>query len=313
MSGTRDKRLVVRPAQMSAIGLFLLLAISLASLDRKLSTPLTDHQTVHNHNPRFEKGGTVVPTLEPADERLANYTWWVAAFTCTLTLVSAFQIFFLTRADKTARTTAEAAQKSALASIAAQRPWISATAEIESALRITDNEVQIELFVTLLNHGNTPAISTRTVMVMAATNASSSVDLEGAIRRCLEISRHVRREPLQIGVTIFPKQSECARYSLAMQRTEMIDAMRAVEGGTPAILLIAGCVDYTFGAEVARRRSTIFWHRPEGPRLALMLLSASGPQIGYTSCAKSSGSTPYKALPHPRYRSGLLCRFRSSE
>ncbi len=42
-----------------------------------------------------------------ADDRIAEYTWWVAAFTCVLAVVSSFQIFFLIRANRTAQIAAE--------------------------------------------------------------------------------------------------------------------------------------------------------------------------------------------------------------
>jgi hypothetical protein len=51
------------------------------------------------------------------DERLANYTWWLALLTGGLVLTAAGQGYFLLRSDKTARIAAEAAKKSADAGI----------------------------------------------------------------------------------------------------------------------------------------------------------------------------------------------------
>jgi hypothetical protein len=51
---------------------------------------------------------------QSADERLALYTEWLAAFTGLLTVVSAVQGIFLFRADRTARIAAEAARDTAI-------------------------------------------------------------------------------------------------------------------------------------------------------------------------------------------------------
>jgi len=62
-----------------------------------------------------------------ADERIADYTWWLAAFTAALVgvafiqfVISMIQIRFLIRADETASITANAAKLSADASMAAE-------------------------------------------------------------------------------------------------------------------------------------------------------------------------------------------------
>ena len=46
-----------------------------------------------------------------AEDRIADYTWWLSAFTLGLAVVSSFQIYFLIRADKTARLMAQTAQR----------------------------------------------------------------------------------------------------------------------------------------------------------------------------------------------------------
>jgi hypothetical protein len=44
------------------------------------------------------------------DERIADYTWWLAVLTGALVLTALGQGFFIARSDKTARISAEAAQ-----------------------------------------------------------------------------------------------------------------------------------------------------------------------------------------------------------
>jgi hypothetical protein len=56
-----------------------------------------------------------VSESESSDDRIAKYTLWLAILTGALVCVSAFQGYFLLRADKTARIAAEAALKSAIA------------------------------------------------------------------------------------------------------------------------------------------------------------------------------------------------------
>ena len=63
----------------------------------------TDHQGLADGT-----GQAVRP--ESADERIADYTEWLAFFTAALVVVSTVQIGFLIRADKTAKTAADAAR-----------------------------------------------------------------------------------------------------------------------------------------------------------------------------------------------------------
>src|SRR3954464_13667136 len=58
------------------------------------------------------------------DERIADYTWWLALLTGALVTVSAIQGYFLLRSDKTARIAANAADRSARAAIAIESPVI---------------------------------------------------------------------------------------------------------------------------------------------------------------------------------------------
>lgn len=58
------------------------------------------------------KGASVIAP-KPADERIADYTWWLTFFTAVLGGASIIQGFFLLRADKTARIAANAARDTA--------------------------------------------------------------------------------------------------------------------------------------------------------------------------------------------------------
>ena len=69
-------------------------------------------QTQSSQN-RPEKKSDDVVVPDKADDRIARYTFWLAMLTGGLVVVSAVQIFFLIRADKTARIMAETAQRQA--------------------------------------------------------------------------------------------------------------------------------------------------------------------------------------------------------
>jgi hypothetical protein len=83
---------------------------------------LSSHEPIHDKKISSPSQGAsqIIPPESPED-RVADYTEALAWFTGLLALVSATQIAFLIRADKTARITAEAAKRSADAAVAAER------------------------------------------------------------------------------------------------------------------------------------------------------------------------------------------------
>jgi hypothetical protein len=94
----------------------------------------------------------------PPEERIADYTLWLERFTGLLALVSTVQIFFLIRADRTARISADAAKAAADAALLAlDRPWL----HIESLRNILTNPTpQTERPIAgfkITNHGKAPA------------------------------------------------------------------------------------------------------------------------------------------------------------
>jgi len=95
--------------QIGLIALLLALAFGLAWFDVQSSQYAASYQK-QNGSP--DKSNDE-PTKIGADERIANYTWWLALLTGALVAVSLGQGFFLLRSDKTARMAALAALKSA--------------------------------------------------------------------------------------------------------------------------------------------------------------------------------------------------------
>jgi hypothetical protein len=111
-----------------------------------------------------------VPESKTTDERLANYTLWLAILTGCLVAVSAIQGGFLYRADKTARLTAEAAKQSASVSERAfehtYSPYIDVSVKTAAGVhRMIGGGVVLQFMsinrfadYTIHNYGNSPAI-----------------------------------------------------------------------------------------------------------------------------------------------------------
>jgi hypothetical protein len=85
-------------------------------------TPPAQQHAVSSSNKATKPNGANLTSPKSADDRIADSTWWVAAFTCALVVISAVQINFLLRADQTARISADAAKRSADAAIGVELP-----------------------------------------------------------------------------------------------------------------------------------------------------------------------------------------------
>lgn len=94
------------------IVLFGCLAVPLGFEFKEAAGYKARQQTQSSQN-RPEKKSDDVVVPDKADDRIARYTFWLAMLTGGLVVVSAVQIFFLIRADKTARIMAETAQRQA--------------------------------------------------------------------------------------------------------------------------------------------------------------------------------------------------------
>ena len=104
-----------------------------------------------------------------AEDRIADYTEYLAAFTFLLAVVSSVQIWFLIRADKTARFTADAAKLSAnVAERALEQtsaPYLDVTVTLKAVIhRFIGGGISAEFMTTdfaeyvVHNYGSSPAI-----------------------------------------------------------------------------------------------------------------------------------------------------------
>jgi len=94
---------------------------------------------------------------ESAEERIADYTWWLSCFTLALVVISTFQISFLIRADKTARITADAAKLSAEAAIGVVLPKLLISNIYFHDTSNPDIPSLRKVIVKVTNYGRTPA------------------------------------------------------------------------------------------------------------------------------------------------------------
>jgi hypothetical protein len=126
----------------------------------------------------------------------AYFTLWLAIFSAVLTITTFAQIGFLIRADGTARTSANAAKRSAEAAIAAQRPWIKIDASISGSL--TDHGVgglRLPFTVMLQNVGNSPAVNVNVWIALACS---------GGVINYLEAREKITPVPEGWGFSLFP-------------------------------------------------------------------------------------------------------------
>jgi hypothetical protein len=132
-----------------------------------LSSPILQDKppTIDTTNRKPESDAPKDRPTESFWDRTTNdpldlYTLFLAIFTAALVGVSTFQIYFLNRADKTARTAAEAAKLSADAAIGVELPKLFVT-NIDfqlASLNLTDPVSSLhQISITITNYGRTPA------------------------------------------------------------------------------------------------------------------------------------------------------------
>jgi hypothetical protein len=99
-----------------------------------------------------------------ADDPVATFTAVLAIFTFILAGVSIVQIYYVGKADKTARDAANAAINSNKLTrdlfISDKRPWLNISVYISGPVTFTDDGISITITVVATNIGNTPAVDT---------------------------------------------------------------------------------------------------------------------------------------------------------
>jgi hypothetical protein len=153
-----DQRMLKHQQKIAPILSFVLL-VTVLSWQVQVASIQQDNAHLGNR-----PGQSAIKKTSPktTDERIAHYTELLAWFTAVLALVSFGQGWFLYRADKTARTTADAAQKSAIAAIGVELPRFILKdvrmISLEKAPRLALETGA--LYIEFVNHGRTDAVIT---------------------------------------------------------------------------------------------------------------------------------------------------------
>jgi hypothetical protein len=185
-----------------------------------------------------------VASPKSSDDRIADYTWWVAAFTFALSVVSAFQIFFLIRADETTRLTAEAAKKSADASLLALRPWVSCEAKIISDLTYRPNgDPCITIRFILKNTGHSPAMGVRLIQWFHLLSPVHTLSIHVQQR----IADLLKGLPAQErGLLLFPGKTHVSDIELPISRIEIEKSIEDIKPKKHFFPELIGVVTYTY-------------------------------------------------------------------
>jgi hypothetical protein len=120
-----------------------------------LLSPLTPPYSTENQ--QGTKSANKEAAKVSADDRIADYTEWLAVLTGGLVVVSAVQIGFLIRADKTARISANAANLSAQAAIGVELPRLLVS---KVDFPYMSGSGRYKISITITNYGRTPAYLT---------------------------------------------------------------------------------------------------------------------------------------------------------
>jgi hypothetical protein len=200
-----------------------------------------------------------------AEERLADYTLWLAILTGGLVAMAGLQGFFLLRADKTASISAQAASASAevarSALVASNRAWLTADVRlVEGQDRVIFNKdgAVLPIRIETRNIGNAPAVK----VSWHAWLYFEGQRISNPVKEQLEKSNRIRENPFGIGPTIFPQEQfpppgSDWSYGAGVSWKE-INARIGEGRPRAATITLIGCIDYTFSSDVDRHHQTGF-------------------------------------------------------
>lgn len=178
-----------------------------------------------------DKGSNKNASKVTPEERLAEYTGWLAALTGFLVLASIIQGVFLLRADKTARINAENAKDTVTATreannltrdifIAEQRPWLLWRITSPTVVTPAGRHLRIDVFGEIENIGRTPALN-----VAYFGKLYRPADGTGAVNRGVayyaEHMGEIARNPLTILAHVLPTESAPIRFSCVVETEDL--------------------------------------------------------------------------------------------
>jgi hypothetical protein len=224
-------------------------------------------------------GAIWIETKKSPEEAIARYTRcnWLGVFTTVFTgvlaIVAIIQIWFLMRADWTARDAANAAKVSATAAeeaakiarktlIAGQRAWVRID-EIGlggGALALDQNGASVAISFKITNTGNSPAlnITPNARLVIAAPDVFPW-------REQQKLCDEARARQFGLGFALFPTEQFPANigfgtWSLGVNATreEVERGLQISRDKKHIMLVVVGCIDYTFPTDPAVHHQTWF-------------------------------------------------------
>ena len=221
------------------------------------------------HTPEGDKQAAEAATYKSEDAR--NNTLLVI-FNGALAFVAALELVYIIRQEnwmkksvKAAQDAANAAQTSADAAIAANRPWIKVTAVPAGPLIINSDGITLKAVIHVENVGNSPATRVKVTTGLAARSESdkSTDALRSAVSRA-EIShseRIVYDRPRSaeeiaalktIGDAVFPNENrEIASHDFGVSGDELRGIVAKDDEATMMVLYFAISAEYQAGSRWA--------------------------------------------------------------
>jgi hypothetical protein len=217
-------------------------------------------QASEKHASKNEKGYWHELWRKTTDDPIAFFTFWLVVLTAVLSVAAVVQFFFLLRADKTARISAEAAKKSANVArdtlIVNNRPWMAVSISIGSDLTYDQQgDARVVIVFMLKNVGNSPAAN--------VTVHAEIVPVFGdpmPFQKELSDRAKLRPDSLNIdGVTLFPGETQTHAHDLPITLASIQEYAQRIAANcgdeiTKAwsgtfLPTLVGCVDYKFTFE----------------------------------------------------------------
>jgi len=266
------------------------LAVAGAILSSQQPSEQSKLQTTENNHkePSAEKGQTALFDRWFPDST-ALFNLFLMIFTGVLAFGGLIQLNLLTRAERIATSTAQAAKQSADVArdtlIATNRPWVFVDISINSDLTYDNNgDARVLVLFKLKNVGKSPAANVQILPEFAVVFGDAR-----PFQKLISDRERARPAGLgSLGITLFPGEEATLQHSLPISRgtIEAFNKKQAADFkldkvGTSFLPTLVGCVDYKFTfAEGHHQTGFILDLRKrdaQNPNIALHFDTTEGP------------------------------------
>jgi hypothetical protein len=183
------------------------------------------------------------------DAWTAIFTGVLSLFKLALAIVAAVQIYFLTKADKTARVAAEAAKTSAQAAERANRPWIKVSISLFGPIVFEDHGATFHVRFLLKNIGIAPATTVDVwpkIVLGYAVDHKPAIDMGAELENIIKEQKAMPKGTEKFGYSIFPKEKMECDVRVCVQKSE-IEKSVAIRGYISPTLI--GAARYNFAQD----------------------------------------------------------------